>query len=292
MLTKTGNFRIGLRQGPGQWWKDLASAAAWAKESGFELIDLGQVSAEQVKTVQEAGLDVVSVDMLEWPALLSHDLGKRNDALARNTAYFEQMADLGVRLFFAVVIPEDPENDPKENFELAVKSYGQLAEQAHRLGGMIVLEGWPGGPPKYSNLCCNPETYRAMLKEVPRGLGINFDPSHLIRMGIDHVRFIEEFADRVGHVHGKDTEILTDRLYEIGHCQSSIFEKPHGFGEYAWRYAIPGRGVTRWSYIFKTLHDAGFRGAVSVELEDETYNGTEDGEKEGLMASLAYLAAV
>src|SRR5262249_23514957 len=158
------------------------------------------------------------------------------------------------RVFFAVIIPENPDQEMRKNFDLAVKSYGQLAEAAAKAGVAIVLEGWPGPAPKYANLCCNPEQYRAMFKEVPsRGLMINYDPSHLIRMGIDHIRFVDEFADRVGHVHGKDCEILSDRVYEVGYYQQSILQKPHGYGEFAWRYTLPGQGCTRWSYVLNTL---------------------------------------
>ena len=292
MRTRTGNFRIGFRIGGSPWQKDLPGLAAWATETGFELIDLGTVAPADVQTVQRAGVDVVSVDLHDWPALVSDDAGKRQAAIEANTAYMQQMAGLGVSVFFAVVIPEDPAKSGKENFDLAVKGFGALAGVAENLGTMIVLEGWPGGPP-YPNLCCNPETYRAMLEEVgSQGLGINFDPSHLIRMGIDHVRFIDEFADRVGHVHGKDTEIITDKLYDIGLYQASIFTEPYFCGEFAWRYTIPGHGVTRWSYCLDVLAGAGFKGAVSVELEDSNYHGTDADEKIGLHSSLTYLATV
>lgn len=292
MATRTGCFRIGFRQGGTDWQKDLAALSAWAKEVGFELVDLGRADPADIQTVRNAGIDVVSVDLHDWSGLVSPDAGKRKESVVKNAAYFKEMAGLGVKVFFAVIIPEDPKRTGKENFELAVRSYGELADVAEDLGAMIVLEGWPGGHP-YPHLCCNPETCRAMLQAVPsKGLGINFDPSHLIRMGIDHSRFIEEFAPRVGHVHGKDTEILTDNLYEVGLYQASIFRKPVFCGEHAWRYTIPGHGITRWSHVFATLENAGFTGAVSVELEDANYNGSEEGEKAGLQASLNYLRAV
>jgi sugar phosphate isomerase/epimerase len=292
MRTRTGNFRIGFRGGGSDWQKDLTKLAEWGKESGFELIDLGQVTAADVNKVKAAGLDVVSVDMHDWPGLCTSDDGKRKATIERNSAYFKEMAEVGVKVFFAVIIPHDPARKGKENFELAVKGFGAMAEVAESLGMMIVLEGWPGGPP-YPNLCCNPETYRAMLREVTsKGLGINFDPSHLIRMGIDHVRFIDEFADRVRHAHGKDTEILTDNVYDVGVYQQSIFKEAPAFGEFAWRYTIPGHGECRWSYCFDVLAKSGFTGAVSVELEDSNYNGTEKGEKAGLLASLSFLQTV
>jgi len=51
-------------------------------------------------------------------------------------------------------------------------------------------------------------------------------------------------------------------------------------------------GITRWTRICEILKTSGFNGTISVELEDENFNGSEDGEKAGLTASLAYLKAV
>lgn len=89
-------------------------------------------------------------------------------------------------------------------------------------------------------------------------------------------------------MHGKDTELNEQALYEFGR-QSATFAKPHGFGEWTWRYTIPGHGQTRWSEVFKTLAAADYKGMVSVELEDENFNGSEASEKAGLLHSLAFL---
>ena len=66
------------------------------------------------------------------------DAGKRAETVARTAAYFEEMAGLGVKVFFAVVIPENPDTSGKENFELAVRSYGELAGVAEGLGAMVI----------------------------------------------------------------------------------------------------------------------------------------------------------
>ena len=77
--------------------------------------------------MKEAGVDVVSVDLLDWPALLSDDGGKRKETIARNTSRFKELSALGVRVYFAVIIPENIDRKPKENFDRAVESYGELA---------------------------------------------------------------------------------------------------------------------------------------------------------------------
>ena len=122
-------------------------------------------------------------------------------------------------------------------------------------------------------------------------MGINYDPSHLIRLGVDHVRFLREFVSYVKHVHGKDTDLNSEMLYELG-PMDSCFQKAHGFGEWNWRYTIPGQGCARWPEIFSILKAGGYNGIVSVELEDENFNGSDEGEKAGFVNSLAFLKGV
>ena len=120
-------------------------------------------------------------------------------------------------------------------------------------------------------------------------MGVNYDPSHLLRMGIEPLRFLNEFIDRIYHVHGKDTEIIEEGLYEYGHEQDATFAKNISFGNQAWRYTIPGHGVMRWLEAFDRLDEGGYKGIISVELEDANFNGSEEGEKVGLLKSLQYL---
>jgi sugar phosphate isomerase/epimerase len=118
---------------------------------------------------------------------------------------------------------------------------------------------------------------------------VNFDPSHLLRMGIDPLRFLREFSSRVYHVHGKDTELFPEALYLYGHEQPPTLGKGHGFGNMSWRYTIPGHGVTSWTEVFRILVQAGYKGAVSIELEDENFNGTRAGEEAGLLHGRNFL---
>jgi sugar phosphate isomerase/epimerase len=108
-------------------------------------------------------------------------------------------------------------------------------------------------------------------------------------MGIDPLRFLREFVGRVFHVHGKDTELLDEDLYRYGNFQPATFGQPHGFGGMHWRYAIPGHGAVRWVEIFKILAEAKYPGAVSIELEDENFNGSPETEKAGLLHARDFL---
>jgi len=290
MGTRTGNFPIGFRRGWSDWQKkDLKALAGWAKGVGFERIDLGKASKDDIAILKADGLNIGSADLLDFGNIMHNDAGKRKELIAQNVAYVKEAGAAGAKVFFTCIIPGDGNKPRAENHKLAVESFGPIAEAADSVGAKIAIEGWPGGG-NLPNLACNPETYRSIIRDIKtKSIGVNYDPSHLIRMGIDHVRFVKEFAERIWHVHGKDTEVLGENIYEYGLYQSSAFSKGHGFGEWAWRYTIPGHGCTRWIEVFRTLKEADFNGAVCVELEDEHFNTNEDGEKAGLTHSLNFL---
>ena len=291
MPTRTGDFPIGFRLGGGAWQRDIGALAQWAKENGFEGIDLGGITAENAQALAGAGLKLGTVD-LDTSGLLDADAGKRKEAVARSVASVQAATALGAKYFFLVVRP-DPAMKRSEAHDLAVESFSPIAGALETQNASLAIEGWPGGSPHLPSLCCTPESCRRFFADIGgKGVGLNYDPSHLIRMGIDHVRFLKEFLPYVRHVHGKDTELLSEAVYEYGLYQPAVFEKPHGWGEHVWRYTIPGHGCARWTEILHLLKVNGFEGMVSIELEDENFNGSEAGEKAGLLHSLRFLQSV
>jgi len=289
MSTRTGQFPVGIRQG-GAWRNNLPAALAFLKTNGFDAIDLGETNEDEIEAVRDAGLRVGTCDVLSMGDLYSPDEGKRKETVSKNLVYFKTLTGLGVDRIFTAIIARTPERSRKENYETALLSLKELAKCAADLGAKIVIEGWPGMDPHYPNPCCNPETYRRALQDVDSpGLGVNYDPSHLIRMGIDPIRFLKEFLPHVGHVHAKDTEIFSEALYEYGVTQFSTFVPVTNFGESYWRYTIPGHGEARWVKVFETLKAAGWEGIVSIELEDDNFRGSEEAEKQGYLCSKVFL---
>ncbi len=251
------------------------------------MIDLGRDGDVAAKQVVQAGLTVGSVDLAEWQGMISSDPMKRKDAVQRNAEYVAACAAGGAHNHFLVMLPEDPAKPRSENFGYMVESVNELSPHLEKNGARLVIEGWPGA----GALCCTPEGYRACFEQCPsKSVGVNYDPSHLVRMGIDPIRFLNEFKDRVYHVHGKDTEIMDEALYEFGTEQPATFAMGHGFGSHHWRYTIPGHGNVRWVRAFQILAENGYQGAVSIELEDENFNGSEAGEKQGITLGAQFLA--
>ncbi|MCE9590518.1 MAG: sugar phosphate isomerase/epimerase [Planctomycetes bacterium] len=291
--TSTGGFSIGFRRGWGEWQKELPNVIQWAKANQFEAIDLGAVDPADVKSVVAAGLRVGTTDLKAWSDLGSADAGKRKESVALNTDYIKSIVAAGCKNFFICVLPADPSKPRKENFANFVAGFIALCDGVKSTGARLAIEGYPGGAPWYGALACTPADYREMFKQVnSEVMAVNFDPSHLIRMGVDPLRFLGEFAPRVVHVHGKDTEIMEDELYEHGNLQPATFAPHHGFGAHHWRYTIPGHGCAHWTKMFSVLKEAKYSGCVCIELEDERYNGTDDGDKKGFIAGRQYLETV
>ncbi|MDB6095051.1 MAG: Xylose isomerase domain protein barrel [Verrucomicrobia bacterium] len=290
-LTRTGGFPIAIRL-TGDFAKaPTAETAAWVKAQGFGAVDIYADALATIPTWRNSGLEIGTMDLFgpEWQGMLSADAGKRKATAALGVKNIRAAAAAGVKRFFIVMLAEDEKLPRKETFKYMVETYGELRAVLKETNTFLSIEGWPG----CNAQCCNPESYRAFLKEMNSAqYGINYDPSHLIRMGIDPARFIDEFAAQVVHVHGKDTYIDPERLYNIGTEQAGVFAEGLPWGGYFWRYTIPGAGAAPWTKLLATLQAAKFKGFVSIELEDVNYNGTLEGERKGFAAARDFLKSV
>ena len=283
MKTRTAGCSIGFRRGGGAWQKDLSALIAWAQENELEAIDLIEDGDTTVQPVLDSGLRIGSVDLPDRHGMISPDRARRAATIARNAEYVRAC---GPRNFFLVMEPEKADLPRAENFGYMVESYSELVPVLEEVGGHLAVEGWPGP----GALCCTPEGYRALFKEIPsEAMGINYDPSHLIRQGIDPIRFLKEFVGRVVHVHGKDTELLTENLYQYGHEQPPTFAKRIRHGSIAWRYTIPGHGCMRWGKALGILADSGYQGCVCIELEDANFDGATESERMGILQGARFL---
>jgi len=277
---------IGVRQTGPLPFPELCS---WLKQNGFGAVDVGRVDAATKKTADDAGLVIGTAD-IPTSQLLAKDPEKRQAGVEACKGAIRAAAENGVKNLFCVFVPEDQSRGRAANFEIWKETFPAVAQFAEQNGVNIAMEGWPGGAPYYGALGCTPEMWRAMFAAVPSpAFGLNYDPSHLVRIGVDYRIALHEFAHKVFHVHGKDTELDSERLYEHGNL-GPTFHNARGFGEDWWRYTIPGDGIVDWGKVVQRLEDAGFNGIVSVELEDYRYWGSWEKQADGLLRSREHLS--
>jgi len=93
--------------------------------------------------------------------------------------------------------------------------------------------------------------------------GLNFDPSHLQWQGISPHLFLEDFIDRVYHVHMKDCAVTLDG-------RNGILGSHIEFGNLrrGWNFRSLGHGDVNFEEIIRVLNAHNYQGPLSVEWED------------------------
>ncbi|MBR4597734.1 MAG: sugar phosphate isomerase/epimerase, partial [Opitutales bacterium] len=93
--------------------------------------------------------------------------------------------------------------------------------------------------------------------------------------GVDYVKFIRKFADRIFHVHVKDA------WWGHGNGEAGVFGGHTEFTDPRryWDFRSPGHGDVNFEEIIVALNDIKYKGPLSVEWEDgrmdRVHGGTE-----------------
>ena len=111
------------------------------------------------------------------------------------------------------------------------------------------------------------------FKDRPE-FGLNFDPSHLIWQGVTPHLFLQDFADRIYHVHMKDAAVTLDG-------RSGLLGSHIDFGDLrrGWNFRSLGHGDVNFEEIIRALNSIGYQGPLSVEWEDSAMD-REHGARE------------
>ena len=161
-----------------------------------------------------------------------------------------------------------------ENLREAEKIFAPLVDHAGEAGVKIiiencVMEGWhPDGYP--GNLADSPELWEWMFSI---GLYLNYDPSHLMWMGIDPVEAVKPYIDRIPHAQAKDIE-LDERARDRFGWPGKAVDRGNPWDVGWWRYRVPGLGQVDWPHLIDALYEGGFEGVLSVENEDPVWGCT------------------
>ncbi|HUT28965.1 MAG TPA: sugar phosphate isomerase/epimerase [Sedimentisphaerales bacterium] len=105
--------------------------------------------------------------------------------------------------------------------------------------------------------------------------GFNYDPSHLGYQGVDYVKFIRTFSDRIFHAHMKDA------WWGHGDGTVGVFGGHTNFADPRryWDFRSLGHGDINFEEIIVALNDVGYKGPLSIEWEDSRMD-REHGAKE------------
>jgi sugar phosphate isomerase/epimerase len=157
---------------------------------------------------------------------------------------------------FPAVTQETIENGYKD----FARRWTPILDEYQSLGVRYALEVHP------TEIAFDIETARRALRAVNfhPAFGFNYDPSHLAYQGVDYVKFIYEFSDRIFHVHMKDV------TWKETFGDAGVFGGHLDFGDNRryWNFRSVGRGRINFEEIIRALNDIGYKGPLSVEWED------------------------
>jgi sugar phosphate isomerase/epimerase len=233
--------------------------------SSRSTLDAGTMTDEQIQHVksalQQANMHVSALQVTQNH--ISPDPAKHE----KETTYFVKAIELAGKLgvpYIGTASGKDPSKPFQQQVDNTIRVYTEKyfpACERHKV--RILWEPWPEGP----NLATSPVGYDALFKGFGNSpyVGLQYDPSHLVRQFMDPIQTARDYVDKIYDVHLKDTEILWPVLRAGGITPVN--------GASWWRYRIPGLGSIKWSEFFSILQDAGYQGAMSVEHEDPLYGG-------------------
>ncbi len=155
---------------------------------------------------------------------------------------------------------------PPNDFERVEAGYRDFAERWGPILDVFEAEGVRYGLEVHpTEIAYDFVTTRKALEAIDRreSFGINFDPSHFAHQSLDSAAFVQEFADRIYHVHVKDSKKTLDG-------RSSILGGHLNFGEVGrgWDFVSPGHGDVDFESVFRALNRIGYEGPLSIEWED------------------------
>ena len=243
---------------------------AFATETGYEgvVVKTGKdfnpyLSESQIDkilaTSRETGCRIISVECFNdlkgnWINHIDPDPAARramNEKFIHCLEFTHRLGCKFVGAFSGGIPGASIERQAKELAEVFHEKFLPVCEKYD------VSMGWENYPISV-NFATVQAAWDRVFELVPsHHLGMEFDPSHLVRQYIDPYQAVWDVRDRLLAIHFKDTEITQPVLQQVGIL-----------GEHWWRYRIPGQGLMDWPRFITVLLQVGFNGGAAVEHED------------------------
>jgi sugar phosphate isomerase/epimerase len=241
----------------------------YAGVTHIDVNDLSQSKLEEIKKkLEEKNISISGLGYYPNP------LEAEKEQSDFYTSHLKKVIDGAAQLGVSVVntfIGRDHKKDLEYNKGRFKDVWPSIIKHAEKRGVKVGIENcpmfftqdeWPGG----KNLAVSPSIWRWMFEEIDSpNFGLNYDPSHLVWQFMDYLKPLEEFKEKLIHVHLKDAKIDFDKLDDVGTLATPLeFHTPK----------LPGLGDIDWGEFFSKLTDIRYQGDVVVEVEDRAYEAS------------------
>ena len=198
------------------------------------------------------------------------DPAEQQKVLANLKQVVDSAALLGVGIVCTLAGMPHAGKSREQTIEASARGlFPELCDYAGEKNIKIALENW------FATNICGLNQFEQLFATVPHAnFGLNYDPSHLVHQGIDHLMAVDLLASRIFHTHAKDVEINHSKLAYLGNQ-----------GRGWWRYVIPGFGEIHWGRYVGALRRNKYDGVLSIEHEDSSQS-----REEGFVRGLDHLS--
>jgi sugar phosphate isomerase/epimerase len=265
-------------------WPKGKAERRYAGVTHVDVSDFDQVAAGRVNAAARAAGVAIS-GLGYYPNPLTPDKAEAQVYIdhIRQVIVAAELLGVGVMNTF---IGRDWTKSVDDNWPRFLEVWPPLIQFAEAHGVKVAIENcpmafsqdeWPGG----KNLAHTPAIWRRMFEAIPSDyFGLNYDPSHMVWQQMDAVKPLQEFREKLFHVHAKDARVDRERLDEVGIMATPLeFHTPK----------LPGLGDINWGRFFSVLGDVGYDGAVCIEAEDRAYEGSLASRQTALVQSGRFL---
>ncbi len=255
--------------------------------AGVTHIDVNSLDAAGIETihslVERTGVAISGLGY--YPNALSPNAVDAENAVRQIYNVIDACAVLEINVM-NTFIGRDWTQSVENNWLRFLETWKPIVRHAEEKGILIAIENcpmiftedeWPGG----KNLAHSPAIWRRMFEELGSpSIGLNYDPSHPVWLQMDHLAPLEQFTERIFHLHAKDLAIDQDKLNQVGIMAPPLeYHSPK----------LPGSGDIDWKQFLGVVRDVGYDGAICVEVEDREYEDSLESRLVALEKSYAHL---
>lgn len=162
--------------------------------------------------------------------------------------------------YYLYSFPPTPPSMIDEGYADFAKRWKPILDEYQKLGIKFGLEVHP------TEIAFDIASAERALEAIDYhpAFGFNYDPSHLGYQGVDYVKFIRKFGERIFHVHVKDVG------WSRTPTEAGVFGGHLSFGDSRryWDFRSCGRGRIDFEEIIRALNEVGYNGPLSIEWED------------------------
>ena len=253
--------------------------------AGVTHIDVDGLTEEKAKYYVDyaAGRGISIAALAYFPNPLSDEPEVAEKARKHLHKVIDAAALMGVNLV-TTFIGKDKTRTVEDNIGLMKQVWPPILSYAKDKGVRIAIENcpmyfskdeWPGG----NNLASTPQVWREMFA-MGDNIGLCFDPSHMILLGMDVTKPVVEFSDRIYHMHFKDLRIDQEKVDEYGRFSyPGLWHTPK----------LPGFGDVNFPLLITKLYETGYTGSACLECEDRAFEGSVEDAKRGITIAYRYL---